>query len=87
MPRQTGDEIEAPPPKFAKTFCSQCGGEFGPGDSGYSHCADHDKERHAKAADAIPVRHSDSLNLVPGVLCGDYDWDSGVNAPPSSASA
>ena len=28
-------------PKFDKTYCSQCGGEFGPGDSGYSHCDQH----------------------------------------------
>jgi hypothetical protein len=28
-------------PKFAKTFCSQCGQEFGPGDHGFSHCSDH----------------------------------------------
>lgn len=27
--------------KFEQTFCSQCGEEFGPGDSGYSHCSDH----------------------------------------------
>lgn len=27
--------------KFAKTYCSQCGGEFGPGDSGFSHCENH----------------------------------------------
>lgn len=27
--------------KFPKTYCSQCGQEFGPGDSGYSHCQDH----------------------------------------------
>lgn len=27
--------------KFASTHCSQCGGEFGPGDHGYSHCDDH----------------------------------------------
>lgn len=33
---------EVPTPKFAKTYCSQCGGEFGPGDSGYSHCVDHE---------------------------------------------
>jgi hypothetical protein len=32
--------------KFDKTYCSQCGGEFGPRDSGYSHCKDHRKERH-----------------------------------------
>ena len=30
--------------KFQNTFCSQCGKEFGPGDSGYSHCKDHEKE-------------------------------------------
>lgn len=29
--------------RFENTYCSQCGGEFGPGDSGYSHCADHRK--------------------------------------------
>lgn len=28
-------------PRFEKTYCSQCGREFGPGDHGYSHCADH----------------------------------------------
>jgi hypothetical protein len=30
-------------PKFSTTRCSQCGGEFGAGDSGYSHCEDHDR--------------------------------------------
>lgn len=30
-------------PRFEQVFCSQCGGEFGPGDSGYSHCEDHRK--------------------------------------------
>lgn len=28
-------------PRFAETFCSQCGHAFGPGNSGYSHCWDH----------------------------------------------
>lgn len=28
-------------PRFAETFCSQCGGAFGPGDHGYSHCDNH----------------------------------------------
>ncbi len=27
--------------KFDRTFCSQCGGEFGPGDEGFSHCDQH----------------------------------------------
>lgn len=28
-------------PKFAHVYCSQCGGEFGPGNHGYSDCKDH----------------------------------------------
>lgn len=36
--------------KFAETSCSQCGRGFGPGDHGYSHCADH---RAAAVIDAI----------------------------------
>lgn len=27
--------------KFRETYCSQCGEEFGPGDSGFSHCDQH----------------------------------------------
>lgn len=27
--------------RFSKTYCSECGGEFGPGEQGYSHCEDH----------------------------------------------
>lgn len=27
--------------RFENVFCSQCGGSFGPGDSGYSHCSQH----------------------------------------------
>ena len=28
-------------PRFAVTYCSSCGEEFGPGDSGYSQCSQH----------------------------------------------
>lgn len=28
-------------PKFSKTFCSQCGNEFEPGNSGFSSCKEH----------------------------------------------
>lgn len=28
-------------PRFANVGCSQCGRMFGPGEHGYSHCADH----------------------------------------------
>ena len=27
--------------RFERTYCSQCGGKFGPGNSGFSHCTDH----------------------------------------------
>jgi hypothetical protein len=33
-------------PRFADTSCSQCGGSFGPGDHGYSHCKDHGGSRY-----------------------------------------
>lgn len=28
-------------PRFPNVTCSQCGGEFGPGDHGFSHCENH----------------------------------------------
>lgn len=31
--------------RFERVYCSQCGGEFGPRDSGYSHCEDHAGQR------------------------------------------
>lgn len=39
---------------YSKTYCSQCGGEFGPGNSGYSHCEDHQALRIHQAAEAVP---------------------------------
>lgn len=27
--------------RFERTYCAQCGAEFGPGEHGYSHCSDH----------------------------------------------
>lgn len=33
--------VERMSPRFTETSCSQCGSVFGPGDHGYSHCADH----------------------------------------------
>ena len=36
-------ECNAKPPeyRFNNVTCSQCGGEFGPGDNGFSHCENH----------------------------------------------
>ena len=36
---EEGRAISAP--RFHTTYCSQCGGEFGPGDHGFSDCRDH----------------------------------------------
>jgi len=33
--------LDVKPPRFADTFCSQCGMSLGPGDAGVSHCSDH----------------------------------------------
>lgn len=32
-------------PRFAMTWCSQCGKELGPGDSGVSHCEHHGEQK------------------------------------------
>jgi hypothetical protein len=34
--------------KYEKTYCSECGNEFGPGDHGYSHCSDHSEKNNDK---------------------------------------
>lgn len=39
-----GKETHTTPPKFANTYCSQCGLDLGPGNHGLSHCEDHQKE-------------------------------------------
>lgn len=35
------DAATVPAPRYAETWCSQCGADLGPGDSGTSHCRDH----------------------------------------------
>ncbi len=35
------DPTPTPSPKFSRVSCSNCGGQFGPGDHGYSHCESH----------------------------------------------
>lgn len=32
------EQTKLPAYKYPETFCSQCGGEFGPGNEGFSHC-------------------------------------------------
>ena len=35
------DALRHQAPRFVQTYCSQCGRENGPGNSGVSRCADH----------------------------------------------
>jgi hypothetical protein len=36
--------------RFPSTYCSQCGGKFGPGNEGFSHCSDHQPQEASRAA-------------------------------------
>ncbi len=40
-----GYTYEAPAARFPEVSCSQCGRSFGPGNSGFSHCEDHEVAR------------------------------------------
>lgn len=42
--------------RFAVTHCSQCGGSFGPGDAGFSHCSQHSSGVGLLAANAPTQR-------------------------------
>lgn len=49
-PEFVGTEAVAAAPRFANVQCSSCGGEFGPGDHGFSSC-----DRHAGQIDRSRV--------------------------------
>lgn len=58
-------------PAFEQTYCSQCGGSFGPGDHGYSHCADHRREHGEMPAKT----RSDIVSQVIGSLASsNQEW-------------
>lgn len=50
--------------RFEKTYCSQCGSEFGPGDCGFSHCSSHGPQ--FKVGDDVFVY--EPARFVPDVL-------------------
>jgi len=57
-------------PKYEKTYCSQCGSEFGPGDHGYSHCANHRVKRVVKTDNQCAhCRYSRWSNLSGRLIC------------------
>jgi hypothetical protein len=37
----SGSDVKLPKYRFGNVTCSQCGGEFGPGNNGFSYCENH----------------------------------------------
>ena len=62
-------------PRFAATSCSQCGKNTGPGDSGFSHCADH-LQRDAERAVLRTVADAVQPRDVSQRPCFDADYGS-----------
>jgi len=56
---------------FTNTYCSQCGGEFGPGDTGFSHCDQHEGMTNFDAPIEAP-NLKDTLCLVGAMLHAGY---------------
>lgn len=56
--------------RFAKTHCSQCGKEFGPGDHGFSHCFDHRSSK--------KFQHVITVKIPCGPPGGEDDYDEEV---------
>lgn len=52
-------------PRFEQVFCSRCGGSFGPGDEGFSSCADHKQVREIAA---MTDRQRERERLMSGIL-------------------
>jgi hypothetical protein len=60
--------------KFQKTYCSQCGGEFGAGDEGFSSCADHKKENRMKHKHADLIHAWADGAQIQFRLWGGMEW-------------
>ena len=57
--------------RFAVTHCSQCGGSFGPGDAGFSHCEDHRAPTGA-AMKPQPMSDAEIAGIVERFAGDDY---------------
>jgi hypothetical protein len=62
--------------KYQKTYCSQCGGAFGPGDAGFSSCAEHMKGK----KDLMFSQWYDSLEGTKSQGFAYKAWSAGWNA-------
>ena len=57
--------LQARVPRFQNVSCSHCGGDFGPGDHGFSHCEDHRPEGWPpfREGQTIRIKNEDHLGL------------------------
>ena len=62
--------------KYNKVYCSQCGGEFGPRNSGYSHCSDHIKEQKQKMSGKMPISKQDFDEMLDEMRKKSSDYES-----------
>jgi len=76
--------------KFANTYCSQCGREFGPGNSGYSHCIDHQAQgeamNHTKRYCAGGIILGWLLGFCCGWVCNAQEVEHGLDIRDDVAS-
>lgn len=66
--------------KFQNTFCSQCGGEFGPGDHGYSHCSNHRLPSSTTTTSERELMNNEietTIETEDGVKISVCQWDDG----------
>jgi hypothetical protein len=61
-------------PRFAETFCSNCGGSFGPGDHGFSHCRSHKGRTRSFRSTTMRTTHTLRVNYSLAVLREALVW-------------
>lgn len=60
--------------RFTHTYCSQCGGDFGPGDAGFSHCGDHKPKEPKKCSGECDDHTSDPRQVRVRHKQSGTDW-------------
>lgn len=72
-------------PKFAETWCSQCGEGFGPGNHGYSHCRNHDRKAIAARIRTDAVNCPDLADLIQMAFAEAYVAGKDAGENPGNA--
>ena len=68
------DALSARAPRFAATYCSQCGCDLGPGDSGLSRCVDHIKLLRPVPQPISPAYAEFRSEFLGGNVRIGYEW-------------